>query len=315
MEHDAWFFVGVFVFIFLIWIATGGPLRPLSFAGPTLAQPQELGGGGYLELPRAPFGIGGSHISLPRYSGGTAYYQGGSRAGYTDLYGVSFGTPSPYRGIISMNHYVSNASSTNPRNEYITITVNTDTYVNVSGWKLVSEATSKSGVIPRGVKTPVTGVVNPWEDIVLGPGERAVIVSGKSPTGVSFRENRCTGYLNTFQQFSPPLSRSCPAPLDELAAFYGSSYVRNADCLNYVDGLARCETILRPPKKVPATCRSFVIEKLNYNGCVATHRDDVDFNGDMWRIYLGLSEALWRPSHEVVKLLDAQGKTVDAFSY
>ena len=68
--HDAWFFIGVFVFIFLIWIATGGPLHPIAFTGPKLALPGALGGGTYLSLPRAPYGVGGSNISLPGSSSG-----------------------------------------------------------------------------------------------------------------------------------------------------------------------------------------------------------------------------------------------------
>ncbi len=62
--HDAWFFIGVFVFIFLIWVSTGGPLHPLAFTGPRLSLPQELGGGTYLQFPRASFTIGDGSTSL-----------------------------------------------------------------------------------------------------------------------------------------------------------------------------------------------------------------------------------------------------------
>ena len=115
MEHDAWFFVGVFVFIFLIWIATGGPLHPISFAGPRLAAPEELGGGTYLQLPRAPFGIGTSNISLLGSSSGAP---ADSRTQTPTLTGGSaFGPASPYRSIVRMNHYVSGAGS-DAKNEY-----------------------------------------------------------------------------------------------------------------------------------------------------------------------------------------------------
>src|SRR3989344_2824375 len=124
MQHDAWFFIGVFVFIFLIWIATGGPLHPIAFTGPALAQPDVLGGGTYLQLPRAPFGVGGSNVVLPGSSSGSSY--GGSGSGTpapSALGGTVFGAPSPYRNFVSLTTYVSSASSSNPANEYVQLSV------------------------------------------------------------------------------------------------------------------------------------------------------------------------------------------------
>ena len=58
-----------------------------------------------------------------------------------------------------------------------------------------------------------------------------------------------------------------------------------------------------------------MVQYLNYNGCVAAHKNDADFEGNTWRIYLGRYFSMWRTQHEVVKLLDINSKTVDAFSY
>ncbi|OGG78053.1 hypothetical protein A3A36_02680 [Candidatus Kaiserbacteria bacterium RIFCSPLOWO2_01_FULL_52_12b] len=63
------------------------------------------------------------------------------------------------------------------------------------------------------------------------------------------------------------------------------------------------------------SCQSFLIKYFNYNGCVDAHKNDADFSGDTWRIYLGRTTPMWRAQHEVVKLIDVNGKTVDAFSY
>ena len=317
MEHDAWFFIGILVFIFLIWAATGGPTRPISFASPGLAQPQELGGGTYLHFPRAPFGIGGTQVSLVGSSGG------GSATDSTDtptspLAGGSlFGTPSPYRGAISMSAYVSNASSSNASSEYVQISVaqNAGAPVNITGWKLVSEATGRAAAVARGTEVPTLGTVNVTRDIVLAPGEQALIVSGKSPIGVSFRENKCVGYFSNFQQFSPSLPQNCPVPSDELASFYGAFSFRDTACVEYVNTLPRCEAVLFPLKTLSSACKSFVVQYFNYNGCVAIHRDDADFKGNIWRVYLGRSDSLWRTRNEVVELRDMDGKTVDAFSY
>ncbi len=318
MEHDAWFFIGVFIFVFLMWVATGGPLHPLSFAGPQLAEPDVLGGGTYLSLPRASLGIGSSNISLPGSSSGGGSLLGGSSGSVPTFTGGSvFGTPSPYRGIVVMNHGVSGAGSSDPRSEYIQLYVpsGSGVPVDISGWELVSDASGNGSYIPRGTEVPMSGTINAVQDIVLLPGTRAYVISGQSPIGASFRENKCIGYYSNFQTFYPSLPQTCPMPSDELAANYGSYYLRDSACIDYVNKLSRCQVALSPPVTVSGACQSFLVKYLNYNGCAEEHRQDADFLGDTWRIYLGRSAPMWRPQHELVKLVDKDGKTVDAFSY
>ncbi len=315
--HDAWFFIGVFVFIFLIWIATGGPLHPIAFTGPRLAQPGVLGGGTYLQLPRAPFAIGDSNTSLSGSSGGGSYSDNSGTPIPSFVGGSVFGTPSPYRGIVRMNHYVSGAGSSNPSEEYIEISVaqNAGVPVDLSEWTLKSDATGNSVIIPKGTEVPTSGVVNEDEDIILSPGTRALVISGQSPIGASFRENKCIGYFSTFQRFSPSLPQNCPVPSDELASFYGPDYIRDNACIEYVKKLSRCQVTLTPPVNASGACKNFLVQYLHYNGCVTAHRNDTDFKGDVWRIYLGRTNSMWRTKNELVKLLDINGKTVDAFTY
>ncbi|MDE1944604.1 MAG: hypothetical protein KGH97_03890 [Patescibacteria group bacterium] len=323
--HDAWFFVGVFIFIFLIWVITGGPTHPLAFSGPALPTPQQIGGSGtYVSFPKAPFAIGTTHTTLQGSSsgGGSAPTSISGRANSGTpapiLVGtVPFGEVSPYRGLVSINHSVSGAGSTDPGNEYVQISVaqNAGVPVDLTGWTLESEATGKAVVIPKGTDVPMSGIVNPAQDIVLLPGERAIVVTGQSPIGASFRENKCIGYFSTFQHFSPSLPNNCPTPSNELLAFYGSGYIRDAACIDYVNKIPRCQVTLTPPVNTTSACQAFLIKYLNYNGCVDAHRNDADFKGNTWRIYLGRTASMWRTKYEVVKLLDASGKTVDAFSY
>lgn len=306
MEHDAWFFVGVFVFIFVIWIAVGGPTHSISFAGPTLAQPGALGGGTYLQLPKVPFIVGSA--SGPQHSG---------TPGGTFVGGSEFGPLSPYRRTITLNHSVSGAGSPDPANEYLEVYVpqNAEVPVSLSGWKLVSDASESSATISKGTAVPISGTINDAEDIVLAPGDRALIISGRSPIGSSFRENKCIGYFSSFQQFYPSLPQNCPVPSDELISFYGTGYIRDGSCIEYVNTLSRCQVMLSPPVSLSNTCQNFMVKYLNYNGCVEAHRKDADFDGTTWRIYLGRTAPMWRTKHEIVKLLDTNGKTVDAFSY
>jgi len=315
--HDAWFFIGVFIFIFLIWIATGGPLHPIAFTGPGLAEPGALGGGTYLSLPRAPFGLGDTNVSLPGSTGGGNVPGSSGTSVPTLAGGSSFGNPSPYRGIVSMSHYVSGAGSTDPKNEYLEISVAQDANVpvNLSEWTLTSDASGSATLIPKGTEVPTSGIVNAAQDIVLSPGDRAVVISGQSPIGASFRENKCIGYFSTFQNFMPSLPQNCPTPSDELSSLYGSSFIRDAACIDFVNKLSRCQVALSPPSGSSSACQSFLVKYLNYNGCVDAHEKDADFKGTTWRIYLGHTTPMWRTTHELVKLLDVKGNTVDAFSY
>ena len=317
MEHDSWFFLGVLVFIFLIWIATGGPLHPIAFTGPTLAEPGVLGGGSYLSLPRSGYGLGSTNVSLPGSSSGGGTLGGSNTTTLSPLLNEAFGGISPYRGIVTMDHYVSGAGSSNPGNEYLQLRVaqNASVPVDISGWTLESDASGNSITLPKGTETPTSGIINAAQDIILTAGEQAIVISGQSPIGASFRENKCIGYFSDFQKFSPALPQNCPAPADELAASYGTGYIRDASCIDYVNTLSRCQAALTPPNGASSACQTFLAKYLNYNGCVTAHQNDADFAGTTWRIYLGRTNTMWRTQHEVIRLLDSNGKTVDVFNY
>jgi hypothetical protein len=314
MQHDAWFFVGIFVFIFLVWAATGGPIHSLSFSGPSLPLPQELGGGTYLNFPRAPFGIGGNSVSLPGSSSGGGSVSGSGSSWRTT---IGIGNASPYRSLVNLSHSVSGLGSSDPKREYLQLSIMQDAGapVSVSGWSLRSLASGTLGSIPLGTEVPRSGVVNGTQSIVLSPGDRALIISGQSPIGGSFRENKCIGYFSTFQTFTPSLPQNCPDPSDELATHYGPDLIRDGKCTDYVKTLSRCQVVLTPPPSLSSSCQSFLMNYLNYNGCVSAHENDLNFKGDTWRIYLGRSAPLWQTTHETVELLDQNGKSIDSFTY
>ena len=333
MKHEAWFFIGLLVFIFVIWIAVGGPVHRPNINVPTLpavglsstTATTAATGHSYFSLPHAPFAIGDSNTVLLSSSGGESISSGGSDSSsgvspFNLVPGVSYAPASPYRGVVSMSSYVSSASSTDARSEYVQLSVSSSATlpVDITGWKLVSGASGCSARIPAGTAVPTSGVVNPTSDIVLGPGESAIIVSGESPVGASFRENKCTGYFNGFQSFTPSLPQQCPSASSELATFYGRPYIHDPACIDYADSLATCRVPTRTGSaKLTSTCQAFLETYLNYNDCLTLHRNDADFDGRVWRIYLGrdTDEPLWRTRHEVVELLDRDGRTVDTFSY
>lgn len=331
MQHEAWFFIGLFVFIFVVWIALGGPARPPAVNVPRFSSSSEaatatpsMWSGSSIALPHAPFAVGTTRTGF----GGSAPSEAPP---LVEVPGVIFTPSSPYRGLVSMNSYVGNASSSDAREEYVQISVAQSAHgpINITGWVLRSGATGRYAYIPRGTALPTSGVVNPVADITLTPGERAYLISGTSPVGASFRENKCIGYFEAYQDFAPTLPQQCPSGGDELASLYGTPYIHDPKCIDYAETVPRCRVPVPPASAdLSLTCEEFFEARLNYNGCVEAHGGDADFAGDTWRIYLGRKNdkpflredtaaygPLWRDRHEVVELIDKKGYTVDAFAY
>lgn len=311
MQHDAFFFIGIFAFIFLVWAATGGTSHSISFTGPTLSLPGALGGGTYITLPQANFGVGSSNAGSTDSSTSVS-----SVTSTTTIAGITYGTPSSYHGLVTLSGSITNAGST-VANESLTIYASTgaSSPIDITGWTIESVASGNASVIPQGTEVPVSGIVNAAQDIMLSPGTRAIVTSGRSPVGASFRENKCVGYYVQYQTFVPALAKNCPTAPNELKSSYGADYLRDTACISYANTISRCQVVLTPPVGLTTACQSFISTYLNYNSCVTAHRSDTDFLSNQWRVYLGRTSPMWRTKNEEVKLLDASGKTVDVFTY
>ncbi len=148
----------------------------------------------------------------------------------------------------------------------------------------------------------------------LAPGGLALVATAASPVGVSFRENMCTGYLSQFQSFTPSLSDECPSPSQILPMTESNLVQYGESCFDAIRNLPSCR-FPQDLSGVSASCRAYLTEKLSYNGCVASNSFRAGFNANMWRVYLGASGELWRNSHDAIRLLDAQGKTVSVYVY
>lgn len=230
-----------------------------------------------------------------------------------------FGDPSPQRGLVeivpSSVYYV---GGKNLSNEFINIkAADTNTGpISITGWSLASAVSGVRKYIPAGTTVYRLGGIPQNQTIALAAGERAVINSGNSPVGVSFKVNKCSGYLGQFQSFNPSLSASCPTPASEMPNTLSNLQNYGAECVDYVKSIPRCTYHLSAfPEALNNACKSFISNVLTYNGCLDRHQFDGDFSSNLWRVYLGNSSPLWHPSHDVIRLLDASGRTVDVYSY
>jgi hypothetical protein len=214
--------------------------------------------------------------------------------------------------------YASNAWSTDPKTEYLTFNLNSQHKgkVLLTGFEIRSTATGRGTTIPKGVELPFAGEINAETPIFINPGDTVILSTGRSPVGYSFRENKCTGYFGQFQTFTPFLQQSCPRPESENIA--QAPHYFNDACLNYLDSLQSC---IMPLQNIPdigsiqSQCYIYVTEDINYKTCVDNHKNDPDFYGKQWRIYLSQEQELWKSQREVIKLLDLDKKTVAAITY
>ncbi len=226
-----------------------------------------------------------------------------------------WGVHSSFEGKVRL--HTGSVSETDSEKEYLTLsTSNTDTPISLSGWTLESAVTSARATIPSGVHLLKQNTVNTPGAVTLEPSEYASVVSGDSPLGFSFHENACAGYLTEFQEFTPSLSTSCPYPSEEMKKF-GHIALDDDSCYSAISRVSSCRSV---PEEVvsdslSSQCRTFLQNDLTYSGCVKNHQADPFFYNGSWHIYLGASHELWRSEREIIRLLDAEGKTVDVLEY
>lgn len=221
---------------------------------------------------------------------------------------------SPYYGAVSIQ-YINRGNT--PGNEYAVLHMNDSATgsVQITGWRIQSVASGQGTSIPDGVFLYYTGTINGKNLITLSAGDTVYLLTGVSPIGYNFKVNKCSGYLSQFQNFTPYLSTSCPAPRDENLSSIPRRVENNA-CFDYIDSLPSCrEQVGSLPAGLSYECTNFITTKLNYNSCVDTHRGDKDFYQKEWRVYLGRSSTLWQSEREDIVLYDANGKIVSELTY
>ena len=316
------FIIGFILFFFAAWVASGGPNKPISFAGPyitpvtTISTTQT----GYGTLPTGTQTITATKSSISNLQAQV----NGLNKQVQDA--KLFGTPSPYKGQVTIS-WGSSLGTADPKQEYITLkaSYNAPPNIPISGWKLMRVSNDTTVTIPQGQELfmPNSSATLP---IVLHPNDVAVINSGESPIGKSFRENECLGYYTKGTTFNPYLSQSCPSPKDDYDAHYPNNSYKDDTCYTLLQRTYSC-TIPEETTSLSNSCYQFIDQYLNYPGCVANHKTDAQFWGGTWRIYLNRGAAttrqndvryygpVWKQTHDAIKLLDQEGKTVDLYEY
>ncbi len=228
---------------------------------------------------------------------------------------TSTGNPSPYAGRIAITENA--ATESDPAREFIRVTAsqNNMTPLFIMNWSLQSAVSGARAPIPQAAPLFVLGVVNNVQGISLEPGASVFITTAASPVGTSFRENICSGYLSEVQTFTPELSSECPTPSEALPMNADNLRTYGSPCFDFLNTLTQCHFPTSLPGDISPACRSFVSNTMSYNGCINTYRNRNTFALPTFRAYLAFRSELWSNSHDVIRLLDEQGRTVDVLTY
>jgi hypothetical protein len=178
---DGMLFLFGIIFFFILWVVSGGPTKPISFAGPFITPITNVG------QTQSAYG--------PQVALGGTLSAGGVSVGVEEK------KTSPYANEVFLNHSINQLNS-NPNYEYLSLQVSGSNKqsVPISGWKLVSKTTGESAVIPQGVPLLTLGTVT-LQPILLNPGATATITTGLSPVNVSYAENACINLLSDQQNY------------------------------------------------------------------------------------------------------------------
>ncbi len=164
MKADGLFVIMAIVFIFIAWVATGGPTRPIATAGPFITpvtRPGEESQGYRFLVPTNPIDTS----SYPKQIPGS----GSTISGGKDLYTRSdAGKTSASSDTTYLERSTLGPASGNPNQEYVRIVHSGGAPLSISGWRLRSKATGESVTIPQ---------------ITLSKEQTLVVVSGRAEAG------------------------------------------------------------------------------------------------------------------------------------
>jgi hypothetical protein len=295
------FFLLLFVFLFVAWVMGGGPGSIQNQNNNITVGPGEI--------------LGNPSDTSER--SGKKWYEYLRIATSSEEDTIATGDASTYRHKVSIVPTRSNVRINTNTREYITITYSSteSSPVDITDWAVESEFSNVGSRIGLGSTLPSIGVVNTGTRILLSPGDSAVINTGPSPVGISFRENLCTGYLDQYQKFYPTMTDQCPEALPSWLSHASEIDVVDKVCEDELATVGRCVSPETLPGSASQSCEQFVTDELFYGGCINKLKDQESFYQPAWRVYLGLAKELYGNTRDTIWLRDADGLIVDVLRY
>ena len=178
--------------------------------------------------------------------------------------------------------------------------------VDITGWLL--KGNKGSQFIPSAVNLYDPSGLTSEGDILLKSGGVVNIYTSESTIGRNLRLNKCLGYLENSNKFTPQLPMNCPyIDRSEISSFTGA-------CQDYIASLGSCRvpTANPPLPENDYACRAY-LDTLNYRGCFNKHLGDTDFLSNEWWAWTG--SRFLDERHDVLLLFDKNGLLVDRYEY
>ncbi len=265
------------VIFFFAWLVTGGPTDSRSRAGILLNPPSPLGSG-------EPYG------AVPNV-----------------LQQAVRTLPSP----ASRRIVLSTGVLAGTRLLFLTPSATTSS-IGISDWRLVN-GRGAVAQIPLGTERMVQGVLASGTPITLARREQAILGEASSPVGVSFKLDKCSGFLADFQNFTPPLSKTCPSP--RALADRALSSPQDEACARYVANLPSCSTGgAAGLSTLSPSCRNYVGSVVNQRSCTKLFGKDYDFSYPEWRVYLG-KQGFLSAVHDTIYFYDADNREISSVNW
>ncbi len=172
--NDAFLLGGILLFIFVLWLYSGGPNHPIAFSGPYLTPITNVDqeSTGYGPSANDYISSGSGSVANRPQSANTQTIDS-ARSPFADRVRLEGGTP----------------QASNERDEYLIISTSDD--VTITGWRLVSASGNTTVRIPDGNR----GSSDSKRSIALQPGDEAFISTGSRRAGDNTYTSRDRWYV------------------------------------------------------------------------------------------------------------------------
>ena len=224
--------------------------------------------------------------------------------------------PSPHAGKIAFLDRVTGVKESYVEREYVALLTanNIQAQLEITGWKLFDRNRKVSYKLPKAIRVFGSDDIQSATAVRANPGDLIIVSSGSSPSGSSFKLNKCSGYRSQFKGFTPSIKTECPSALDEFLRLGSVPYTDN-QCYAVVERLSKCRVVTQIPSSVTKECRGFLETVATEKGCVRQHRNDEGFFLSEWRLFLGSDEEIWKNKDNILYLLDDQNRLVATLVY
>lgn len=201
-----------------------------------------------------------------------------------------------------------NGSGETPEEEMVWIENRTENeYIDITDFRLENYL-HDSYRIPKAQYLPGSYSSGNTDPVVLRPGGRAYITTGRQEKNLNFQANLCTGYFTENSEFQPSIPQSCPRPdTSRLLNFTDR-------CLNYLESIPLC-SMPDYTQIYENECSQYASEHFSYNACVKDYRSSPDFYSGEWYVWLQRDRKFFRALHDDIILRDKLGREVSRYQY